>query len=295
MYVHSLFVVVVTSCATRSESRPKFALPQPTILVGLRSRHQATAHNNYFNLILSSTHHSSFPKSTQHPSLPKSTPQPSITMKSTITLALLALATSSTAQIPTVTLVTTDCLNTKSDPKEFSIAINAVGVTNIDAPSICGLALKSSSPTIPLDTITCQAFKNGDQTPASAPFTSQKPASISTNPVSVTGVWCRTPEFGGSSGVLTSIVSLSLRASASVAAPSASLTAIVPGVTLGTPIGVTQTATARLGVPTGNATGSGNGTGTSVGEYTGEAAGRVGRWLSFGAGVAVAGVMGLVL
>ncbi|KAF2831023.1 hypothetical protein CC86DRAFT_401582 [Ophiobolus disseminans] len=208
-------------------------------------------------------------------------------MKSTTFSAALAalLATSAHAAITTVTISTASCPGTPSEVKTFDVVVNAVGVVKIDAPSICGLALTSSA-TLPLTSISCQAFLDAAGTQrGSALFTSTKPALISTTPVGIQSVWCRTAEFAASPS------------SSEAASKTGSLSKGTQSVTLGAPIGVSQTATARLAVPTGNATvtvpGGGGSVGGNVTTFTG---GAEGKMVGAGAGlVGVAGLMALVL
>jgi hypothetical protein len=145
----------------------------------------------------------------------------------------------------------------------------------LDLPAVCGLAL-TSSPTLPLASISCQAFKDTDgKETGSAVFTAVKPALISTTPVGIKSVWCRNAEFNGA-------LSSSLSSSSAVKTGS---------MTLGVPIGVSATQTTRLAVPTG----SGNGTnGTWGSNYVSGGAGVGGMGGVFKAGIVV-GVVALMM
>ncbi|KAF2498949.1 hypothetical protein BU16DRAFT_558988 [Lophium mytilinum] len=107
-------------------------------------------------------------------------------MKTFTATALLATLLS-TASAATVTLQTTQCLQSV-DLETFTVTLGELYTQELK--EVCGIKLLSASGT-PLSAISCHAFKDAAGTGSgSALFNSTSPALIATNPVQVGSVLC---------------------------------------------------------------------------------------------------------
>ncbi|KAL5121391.1 hypothetical protein ACEQ8H_000859 [Pleosporales sp. CAS-2024a] len=119
----------------------------------------------------------------------------------------------------TVTLETTQCLNSNSPAEQFQLQLNSAKPVAQNLPSVCGLKIVSATDNIDVNAISCRAYKDAAGTQVgSAAFTFAQPALIATNPVQEQAVWCNaSSSLASSSGVPS--------ASAGLRSPTANVTA----------------------------------------------------------------------